>query len=66
MIDLLIILFPWANNFMPFVDLEYHNDDGNKVCYKCESSSLVVMRRDSCSKGCEFESHHQILKGFFT
>ena len=26
---------------------------------------LVVMGRDSCSKGCEFESRHRILDGHF-
>ena len=29
------------------------------------SPGLVVMRGDSCSKGCEFESQHRILDGHF-
>ena len=29
------------------------------------SPGLVVMRGDTCSKGCEFESQHRILDGHF-
>ena len=30
------------------------------------SLGLVVMGGDSCSKGCEFESRHRILDGYFS